>query len=106
MCNGAVKFVAHLVNQQVLHELVALELLTLLLEDPTDDSVEVAIGFLKVRERARRGKGRVGRREEGKGKRGEERGGRGNEWGEEGTGRRRRGKWVVANLAAIFCKLQ
>jgi len=47
MCNGAVKFIAHLVNQQVLHELVALELLTLLLEDPTDDSVEVAIGFLK-----------------------------------------------------------
>ena len=48
MCNAAVKFVAHLVNQQVLHELVALELLTLLLEDPTDDSVEVSIGFLKV----------------------------------------------------------
>ena len=48
MCNTAVKFVAHLVNQQVLHELVALELLTLLLEDPTDDSVEVSIGFLKV----------------------------------------------------------
>lgn len=44
----AVKFLAHLVNQQVLHELVALEVLTLLLEDPTDDSVEVAVGFLKV----------------------------------------------------------
>ena len=43
----AVKFLAHLVNQQVLHELVALELLTLLLEEPSDDSVEVAVGFLK-----------------------------------------------------------
>ncbi|XP_059628862.1 uncharacterized protein LOC132271492 [Cornus florida] len=43
---AAVKFVAHLVNQQVVHELVALELLTLLLEKPTDDSVEVAVGFV------------------------------------------------------------
>ncbi|KAI8573158.1 hypothetical protein RHMOL_Rhmol01G0256900 [Rhododendron molle] len=43
---AAVKFVAHLVNQQVLHELVALELLTLLLDKPTDDSVEVAVGFV------------------------------------------------------------
>ena len=32
---------------QVLHELLALEILTLLLEDPTSDSVEVAVGFLK-----------------------------------------------------------
>jgi pre-mRNA-splicing factor CWC22 len=46
---ATVKFLAHLVNQQVLHELVALELLTLLLEDPSDDSVEVAVGFIKVR---------------------------------------------------------
>ena len=29
------------------HEVLALEILTLLLETPTDDSVEVAIGFLK-----------------------------------------------------------
>ncbi|KAK3195502.1 hypothetical protein Dsin_026812 [Dipteronia sinensis] len=43
---AAVKFVAHLVNQQVAHELIALELLTLLLERPTDDSVEVAVGFV------------------------------------------------------------
>ena len=34
-------------NQHVLHELLALELMTLLLESPTDDSVEVAVGFLK-----------------------------------------------------------
>ena len=32
---------------QVVHELLALELLTVLLEDPTSDSVEVAVGFLK-----------------------------------------------------------
>ncbi|CAI9103407.1 OLC1v1001876C1 [Oldenlandia corymbosa var. corymbosa] len=43
---AAVKFVAHLVNQQVVHELIALELLTVLLENPTDDSVEVAVGFV------------------------------------------------------------
>ena len=45
----ASKFIAHLVNQMILHEIVALELLTLLLEEPTDDSVEVAVGFLKVK---------------------------------------------------------
>ncbi|GER41112.1 pre-mRNA-splicing factor cwc22 [Striga asiatica] len=43
---AVVKFIAHLVNQQVVHELIALELLTLLLEKPTDDSVEVAVGFV------------------------------------------------------------
>nr|KAJ0190040.1 hypothetical protein LSAT_V11C800405450 [Lactuca sativa] len=43
---AAVKFIAHLVNQQVVHELIALELLTTLLENPTDDSVEVAVGFV------------------------------------------------------------
>ena len=44
---ASVKFIAHLVNQQVAHEILALEILTLLLENPTDDSVEVAIAFLK-----------------------------------------------------------
>ncbi|GMH00071.1 hypothetical protein Nepgr_001910 [Nepenthes gracilis] len=43
---AAVKFIAHLVNQQVAHELIALELLTILLDQPTDDSVEVAVGFV------------------------------------------------------------
>ncbi|KAL6553732.1 hypothetical protein OROMI_019405 [Orobanche minor] len=43
---AAVKFIAHMVNQQVVDELIALELLTLLLEKPTDDSVEVAVGFV------------------------------------------------------------
>jgi pre-mRNA-splicing factor CWC22 len=39
-CLAAAKFVAHLVNQQVAHEVVSLEILTLLLEHPTEDSVE------------------------------------------------------------------
>ncbi|XP_023729500.1 pre-mRNA-splicing factor cwc22-like [Lactuca sativa] len=43
---ASVKFIAHLVNQHVVHELIALELLTILLENPTDDSVEVAVGFV------------------------------------------------------------
>nr|GMD19427.1 pre-mRNA-splicing factor CWC22 homolog [Ipomoea batatas] len=43
---AAVKFIAHLVNQKVVHELIALELLAVLLENPSDDSVEVAVGFV------------------------------------------------------------
>uniref|UniRef100_A0A1J3F9H9 Pre-mRNA-splicing factor CWC22-like protein n=1 Tax=Noccaea caerulescens TaxID=107243 RepID=A0A1J3F9H9_NOCCA len=43
---AAVKFIAHLVNQEVANEIIALELLTVLLEDPSDDSVEVAVGFV------------------------------------------------------------
>ncbi|KAL6650452.1 hypothetical protein ACP70R_009377 [Stipagrostis hirtigluma subsp. patula] len=44
---AAAKFVAHLVNQGVAHDLLALELLTLLLDDPpTDAGVEVAVGFV------------------------------------------------------------
>ncbi|XP_041117696.1 pre-mRNA-splicing factor CWC22 homolog isoform X2 [Polyodon spathula] len=47
LCLAASKFVAHLVNQNVAHEVLCLEMLTLLLERPNDDSVEVAISFLK-----------------------------------------------------------
>ena len=43
---AAVKFIAHLVNQLVAHETIALELLTVLLENPTDSSVEVAVAFV------------------------------------------------------------
>ncbi len=32
---------------QVAHELIALEMLMLLLETPSDDGVEVAVGFVK-----------------------------------------------------------
>lgn len=46
-CISAATFIAHLVNQRVAHEILALEILTLLVEVPTDDSVEVAIAFLK-----------------------------------------------------------
>eukprot|EP01032_Pedospumella_encystans_P021589 gene21589-24480_t len=41
------RFIAHLVNHQVSHEFLALHLLTVLLEEPTDDSVEIAVGFVK-----------------------------------------------------------
>lgn len=47
VCLTSTRFLAHLVNQEVAHEVVALELLTLLLENTTNDSVEVAVGFLK-----------------------------------------------------------
>ena len=40
-------FIAHLVNQSVAHELVAFEMLIYLLETPSDDSVEIAVGFLR-----------------------------------------------------------
>jgi len=40
------RFIAHLVNYQVAHELLALQVLALLLETPTDDSVEVAVSFV------------------------------------------------------------
>jgi len=44
---AVIVFVAHLVNQQVLHELPALQMLSLLLEkNPTDDSIEVAKEFV------------------------------------------------------------
>ncbi|XP_051937964.1 pre-mRNA-splicing factor CWC22 homolog isoform X2 [Hippocampus zosterae] len=46
-CLTSSKFVAHLINQNVAHEVLCLEMLTLLLERPNDDSVEVAIAFLK-----------------------------------------------------------
>ena len=47
VCKAVVTFIAHLVNQQVAHELLALQLITVLLEKPTDDSVELAIEFIK-----------------------------------------------------------
>lgn len=47
ICISAATYIAHLVNQRVAHEILALEILTLLVETPTDDSVEVAISFLK-----------------------------------------------------------
>lgn len=46
-CMNSVRFIAHLLNQQVAHEVLVLEILTLLLGNPTDDSVEVAVAVLK-----------------------------------------------------------
>lgn len=46
-CLATSKFIAHLINQNVAHEILALQVLTLLLENPTNHSVEVAIGLLK-----------------------------------------------------------
>ena len=40
-------FIAQLCNQHVAHELLALQVLVLLLERPTDDSVEIAVGFMR-----------------------------------------------------------
>ena len=45
MAVGCLKFIAHLCNQQVAHEALALEIMVLLLETPTNDSVEIALEF-------------------------------------------------------------
>eukprot|EP00668_Euglena_longa_P017568 GGOE01021985.1.p1 GENE.GGOE01021985.1~~GGOE01021985.1.p1 ORF type:complete len:665 (-),score=261.02 GGOE01021985.1:74-2068(-) len=47
LCVTLAKFLAHLTNQKVVDENLALEMLTLLLDKPTDDSVEVAVGLVK-----------------------------------------------------------
>jgi pre-mRNA-splicing factor CWC22 len=46
-CLACTMFLAHLVNQRVAHEIIALQVLTLLLERPTDDSVEIGVGFMR-----------------------------------------------------------
>lgn len=45
--NATTTFIAHLCNQGVAHEIVALQILVLLLERPTDDSVEIAVSFTR-----------------------------------------------------------
>ena len=47
ICMASLTFIAHLVNQQVAHEVIAFEIILMLLETPTDDSVELASGFIK-----------------------------------------------------------
>ena len=47
VCVTVSRFIAHLVNQQVSHEVLILEILNLLLRRPTDDSVEVAVALIK-----------------------------------------------------------
>lgn len=48
MCIATTTFLGHLLNQGVVHELLALELLMVILENPTNDSVEVAVSFIKT----------------------------------------------------------
>ena len=47
VCMATTKMLAHLINQHVIHELLALEMLTLFLSNPTEDSVEIAADFMK-----------------------------------------------------------
>jgi len=46
-CLHACQFIAHLLNHQVCNEALVLQILLILLESPTDSSVEIAIGLLK-----------------------------------------------------------
>ncbi|KAJ2632542.1 pre-mRNA-splicing factor cwc22 [Coemansia sp. RSA 1290] len=46
-CIASVMFLAHLTNQRVAHEVLAFQIVSLLLENPTDDSVEVAVAFIR-----------------------------------------------------------
>ena len=46
-CLAVTMFLGHLVNQRVAHEIAVLEVLMLLLERPTNDSVEIAVGLLR-----------------------------------------------------------
>ena len=47
VCLSATTFIAHLCNQQVANEVVAAQILFLLLNKPTDDSVEIAVGLTR-----------------------------------------------------------
>lgn len=47
VCLSSTTFLAHLINQQVAHEMLAAQVLLLLLNKPTDDSVEIAVGLMK-----------------------------------------------------------
>lgn len=48
LCISSSRFIAQLVNQQVAHEVLALQIMTLLLEKPTNDSVEVRSLFMSM----------------------------------------------------------
>lgn len=47
VCLSCTTFIAHLINQQLAHEMLAAQILLLLLHKPTDDSVEIAVGLMK-----------------------------------------------------------
>lgn len=46
-CMATLMFLAHLCNQRVCNEMLAMEVLQLLLDRPTDDSVELAVNFTR-----------------------------------------------------------
>jgi pre-mRNA-splicing factor CWC22 len=45
-CHSTTRFIAHLVNQGVAHDLIALQIL-FLIERPTDNSIEIAVVFTR-----------------------------------------------------------
>jgi pre-mRNA-splicing factor CWC22 len=47
VCHSTTTFLAHLVNQAVANEMIVLQTLVLLLERPTDDSIEIAVGLTR-----------------------------------------------------------
>ncbi|KAF9533632.1 hypothetical protein CPB83DRAFT_902985 [Crepidotus variabilis] len=47
VCHSTTTFLAHLVNQAVANEIIVLQILVLLLERPTDDSIEIAVGLTR-----------------------------------------------------------
>jgi len=47
VCLSSTTFLAHLINQQVQYEMLAGQILLLLLHKPTDDGVEIAVGFCR-----------------------------------------------------------
>lgn len=47
VCLASTMFLSHLVNAQVVHEVLIAEILLLLLNKPSDDSVEIAVGIMK-----------------------------------------------------------
>jgi pre-mRNA-splicing factor CWC22 len=47
ICTTTAKMLAHLINQQVVNETLAFEIMFLFLENPTEDSVELACDFMK-----------------------------------------------------------
>ncbi|KAI0029326.1 MIF4G-domain-containing protein, partial [Vararia minispora EC-137] len=47
VCHSTTTFIAHLVNQNVAGDIIALQILILLLERPTDDSIEIAVGLTR-----------------------------------------------------------
>ncbi|KOB62858.1 hypothetical protein PFHG_04630 [Plasmodium falciparum HB3] len=46
LCFNTVKFIAHMINQRIVHEIVGLQLCSLLLQNITNDSVQVCTYFL------------------------------------------------------------